>query len=214
MAEEVRRATIRSRGIAELPYPIPKAAMLDVYVAGMVIIQTSSGGRHDGAEQAPHANRRRLFGTMFTIAAAVMLAAFGLAELVIPGRQEPVSYRAWQGPEAGTSIRDTQVATTNAEWHALWSGLRRDPVPAFDASRQTGVAILLGRRPTPGYQIDVLGTEQRGDRVIVVIEEAPPANTRSELRRRAHQPANSSPYAILLINSRGAPVSVEQRVRD
>ena len=111
-------------------------------------------------------------------------------------------------PEAGAIGRETQVATTNAEWHALWSSLRRDPAPAFDPSRQTGVAILLGQRPTPGYHIGILGTEQRGDRVIVVIEEARPQG-RTVLPHRV-----TSPYAILLIDQSGAPVSVEQRVRD
>src|SRR5262245_5384859 len=124
-----------------------------------------------GAEPTTSKVRRARFGSVFLVLAALGLAGFGLAEWILPGDTEPVTYRAWQGPEAGTAGRDTQVATTNAEWQALWSGLRRDPAPAFDPTRQTGVAILLGQRPTPGYQVGILGTEQRGDRIIVVIEE-------------------------------------------
>lgn len=161
-----------------------------------------------GTDPAAPISRRARFGSIFLVLAALGLAGFGLAEWILPGDNEPVAYRAWQGPEAGTLSRDTQVATTNAEWRALWSGLRHDPPPAFDPTRQTGVAILLGRRPTPGYHIGILGTEQRGDRLIVVIEEARPS-TRSLLPQQI-----TSPYAILLINQSGAPVSVEQRVRD
>ncbi len=158
--------------------------------------------------KAPAARRRPRLSAMFVVLAALGLAGFGLAELILPGGSEPVPYRTWQGPEAGVAGRETQVATTNAEWHALWSSLRRDPAPAFDASRQTGVAILLGQRPTPGYRVGILGTEQRGDRVIVVIEEARPQGS-TALPHRV-----TSPYAILLIDQSGAPVSVEQRVRD
>lgn len=197
-----------------LPHTIPKAAMLEPYMGSMVVVHPSASRPRDASYKAPPAARHRRFGTALAVAAALMLAVFGLAELVIPGDQEPVRYRAWQGAEASASIRDTQIATTNAEWQALWSGLRHDPAPAFDASRQTGLAILLGTRPMPGYQVEVLGTEQRGERVIVVIEEAPPSAAMSRTRRLARQPADFSPYAILLIDRSGAPVSVEQRVRD
>lgn len=161
-----------------------------------------------GTDSATPKARRARFGSVLLILAALGLAGFGLAEWIVPGDNEPVTYRTWQGPEAGTLGRDTQVATTDAEWRTLWSSLRRDTPPAFDPSRQTGVAILLGRRPTPGYHIGIIGTEQRGDRIIVVMEETRPA------RQAALPQQITSPYAILLINQSGAPVSVEQRVRD
>jgi hypothetical protein len=134
--------------------------------------------------------------------------------VVFPGNQEPVRYRAWRGAEAGASMRDTQVATTSTEWQALWSGLRRDAPPAFDPSRQTGVAILLGPQPAPGAKVNVVGTEERGDRVIVVIEESRLPVARSHRQQAVPQPVNASPYAILLIDKSGAAVSVEQRIRD
>jgi len=142
------------------------------------------------------------------VLAALALASFGLAKWVLPDSDEAVGYRAWQGPQAHAVTRDTQIATTSTEWQTLWSSLRRDAPPAFDPSRQTGLAILLGQRPTPGYHIAILGTEQRGERLIVVVEETrPPADELMPQR-------TTSPYAILLINHSGALVSVEQRVRD
>jgi hypothetical protein len=191
------------------PIAIPKAATLGAYLVAMAALHHGSKLR----AMSPHAasaslmRRVRLSGVLVVLA-ALGLAGFGLAEWFLPGSSEPVAFRAWQGPQAGVSTRDTQIATTAAEWHALWSGLRHDPPPAFDPRRQTGVAILLGQRPTPGYHVGIVGTEQRGDRLIVVIEETHP---------RAHAPApqrTTSPYAILLINRGGVPVSVEQRVRD
>lgn len=139
---------------------------------------------------------------------AVGLATLGLSRFILQTGSEQIRYHAWQGPRADAIGRETQVATTSAEWNALWSGLRRDPPPPFNAARQTGVAIMLGQRPTPGYQINIIGTEHRGDRLIVVIEETRPSGDHP----LAH--VTTSPYAILLINQSGAPVSVEQRVRD
>jgi hypothetical protein len=204
---------IRPCRIAEPPHTVRKAATLAAYVTTMAVMHPDTGGRGP-SRQAPPAASRRTVGTALAVVAALMLAAFGLAEVVFPGDQEPVRYRAWQGAEAGASMRDTQVATTSTEWQALWSGLRRDTPPAFDPTRQTGVAILLGRQPVPGAQVDVLGTEQRGDRVIVVIEESRLPRARSHPRQVAQQPVNASPYAILLIDKSGAAVSVEQRIRD
>ncbi len=142
------------------------------------------------------------------IVAALALTGFGLAKWILPGSEEAIAYRAWQGPQAHAVTRDTQVATTPAEWQTLWSSLRPDPAPAFDPARQTGVAILLGQRPTPGYHIAIIGTEQRGERLIVVVEETRPSGDALMPQR------TTSPYAILLINHSGALVSVEQRVRD
>jgi hypothetical protein len=199
-------ATIRSRRIAERPHPIRKAATLDTYLVSMAILHHSDlFGR---ASSAAPTTRRVRPSAVFMILAALALASFGLAKWVLPDSDEAVGYRAWQGPQAHAVARDTQIATTPAEWRTLWSSLRRDPPPAFDPARQTGVAILLGQRPTPGYHVSILGTEQRGERLIVVVEETrPPADELMPQR-------TTSPYAIVLINHSGALVSVEQRVRD
>jgi hypothetical protein len=173
----------------------------------MVLINMGISRNVPDAPAAPRSSFRARLGTALMVVAALALAAFGVAEWVFPSPNETVGYRAWQGPQGGASARETQVATTRAEWRSLWSGLRQDPPPAFDPSRQTGVAIMLGQRPTPGYQVNVLGTEARGERVIVVIEETRPSGDLLPQQM-------TSPYAILLINRGEARVSVEQRVRD
>jgi hypothetical protein len=173
----------------------------------MVLMNIGIPPHASAARAARRSSFRARFGTAAMMLAALALAAFGVAEWVFPSPNETVAYRAWQGPQAGASTRETQVATTRAEWRSLWSGLRQDPPPAFDPSRQTGVAIMLGQRPTPGYRVNVLGTEARGERVIVVIEETRPSGDMLAQQM-------TSPYAILLLNRSGAPVSVEQRVRD
>jgi hypothetical protein len=198
-------ATIRSRRIAERPHPIRKAAMLDTYLVSMAVLHHSELAPHTSSAPRP---RRVRFGAIAVVLAATGLAALGLAKWILPGGDEAVAYKTWQGPQAHAVGRDTQVATTSGEWQTLWSSLRNDPAPAFDPARQTGVAILLGQRPTPGYQLAILGTEQRGERLIVVVAERRPPDD-SLLPQRM-----TSPYAILLINRSGALVSVEQRVRD
>lgn len=199
-------ATIWSLRIAERPHPIRKAATLDAYLLSMAVLHHSDLVRRPSSV-ALTTSRVRL-SAVFMILAALALAGFGLAKWLLPGGEDSVAYRAWQGPQAHAMIRDTQVATTSAEWQSLWSSLRRDPPPTFDPSRQTGVAILLGQRPTPGYHIAIIGTEQRGERLIVVVEETRPSGD-ALLPQQV-----TSPYAILLINHSGALVSVEQRVRD
>jgi hypothetical protein len=139
---------------------------------------------------------------------AMALAGFGLAAWVIPGVDLAISYRAWQGPQAGAVAAKTQIANTPAEWQSLWSSLRQDPPPSFDPERQTGVAILLGQRPTPGYRVGVVGTERRGERLVVVVEEVPPAGN------AALPQVATSPFTIMLIDRSAAEVSVEKRVRD
>lgn len=135
-------------------------------------------------------------------------AGAALALWTAPDRSSRALYRAWQGSQAGALVADTQVATTPGEWRLLWSSLRRDAPPAFDPARQTGVAIMLGQEPTPGYHVNVIGTEQRGDRLVVVVEVAHPSS------RRLMPQVLSSPYTILLINRSGVAVSIEQRIRD
>jgi hypothetical protein len=151
---------------------------------------------------------RRRAGAALAILLSLGLGAFGLGEFILRSNGEPISYRTWQGPRADAVNRDTQVATTSAEWNALWSGLRHEPPPSFDPAHQTGVAILLGQRPTPGYTVNVVGTELRGERLIVVIEEKRPSGAQPKAQ------VTTSPYTILLLNQSGAPVSIEQRIRD
>ncbi|HJQ60348.1 MAG TPA: protease complex subunit PrcB family protein [Vineibacter sp.] len=139
---------------------------------------------------------------------ALALAGFGLTAWTLPDAGVAIRFKAWQGPQAGAVVPKTQIANTQAEWQDLWSSLRRDPAPSFDPERQTGVAILLGQRPTPGYRIGVIGTEQRGDRLVIVVEETHPT------AKAAPPPVVTSPFTIMLIERSAANVSVEKRVRD
>jgi hypothetical protein len=186
--------------------PIRKAATLGVYLPGMPLVQLT-GSPYGDRTPATSGLRFRIKAAL-AVLFALALVGFGLTAWVMPSPDIAVSYRMWQGPQAGAVMAKTQVATTPAEWQTLWSSLRRDPPPSFDPERQTGVAILLGQRPTPGYRVGVIGTEQRGDRLVVVVEETHPSGN------AALPQVATSPFTIMLIDRSAAEVSVEKRVRD
>jgi hypothetical protein len=56
------------------------------------------------------------------------------------------------------------VAFTPAEWEKLWrSHAFEKPLPKVDFSTRRVVAIFLGSRPTPGYQIEIISVKTEGD---------------------------------------------------
>ncbi|QQS13107.1 MAG: protease complex subunit PrcB family protein [Rhodospirillales bacterium] len=148
--------------------------------------------------------RRALAG----VAVLVAIAALALGRGAGPAGAQTFGFKMWEGSRSGAAQAGTKVATTVSEWETLWRQLRVEPPPAFDPARQTGVAIYLGTRPTPGYGVHVVATERRGDRLVVVIEETRPAPG-SKLPQMI-----TSPYALLLLEGAGGTVTIERRIRD
>lgn len=73
------------------------------------------------------------------------------------------------GPETGQLvIRDPKV------FAQLWSMVSRDPAPAVDFSKEMVAAVLVGMRPTGGYQVRILEVASRPDVVTVRWRETPP----------------------------------------
>jgi hypothetical protein len=67
------------------------------------------------------------------------------------------------------------AATTEGEWAALWRQHAPDkPLPKIDFTTRSVVAIFLGSRPTPGYDVEILGTKRDGDTVVVEWAEVRP----------------------------------------
>ena len=62
----------------------------------------------------------------------------------------------------------TAVAFTPAEWEKLWRSHAFDkPLPKVDFTTRRVVAIFLGSRPTPGYEIEIIGVKTDGDTATV-----------------------------------------------
>jgi hypothetical protein len=91
-----------------------------------------------------------------------------------------------QPPPAGVRIVDrgtssmieeqrTAVASTPAQFAALWREHSGEPQPAVDFAKETVVAIFLGTRNTAGYTVDIAGVERTPAAVIVHYRERQPA---------------------------------------
>ena len=92
---------------------------------------------------------------------------------------------AMQAPAVLTIASDTMsgvdtplqaVARNDQEWAALWqkhAGLGK-AAPKIDFSKRTVVAVFLGSRPSAGYRVEVNGTRQDGNALIVTWRELPP----------------------------------------
>ena len=69
----------------------------------------------------------------------------------------------------------TAVAFTAGEWATLWRSHASDkPLPAVDFTTRRVIGIFLGSRPTPGYEIEILGTKEEGGSLIVEWREVRP----------------------------------------
>lgn len=72
--------------------------------------------------------------------------------------------------EAGTA-----VATTQDAWRKLWRSHASDkPLPKVDLATRSVVAIFLGSRPTPGYDVEIVGTKEEAGTLIVEWTESRP----------------------------------------
>lgn len=68
------------------------------------------------------------------------------------------------------------VARTAGDWATLWrahAGMLK-PAPAVDLTTRTVVAVFLGSRPTAGYAVEIIGTTQEGETMLVEWREVRP----------------------------------------
>lgn len=168
--------------------------------------------RHVRDASAPAQRSDGRLGRMLSVLAVVLtmtISAVALFHWTSAGEATAYDFRKFDGVRAAPLAGGSLIATTEAQWQVMWRGLRGDqPVPPFDAARQTGVAIILGDRPGAGHSVSIISTVQRAGRIVVLFEERRPPHLPPT------RPAGATPYTILLIDRAGADVVVEQRVRD
>lgn len=140
---------------------------------------------------------------------SMTIGAVALFHWISAGDSKAYVFRQFDGLRSAPLAGGSLVATTEAQWQMMWRGLRGDqPMPPFDEARQTGVAIVLGERPSVDHAVSIISAAERAGRIVVLFEERHPSRL---LPTRA---VNVTPYTILLIDRAGADVVVEQRVRD
>lgn len=71
--------------------------------------------------------------------------------------------------------RKEAVVRTPEEWAALWKQHSTNKAaPMVDLSSRTIVAVFLGSRPSAGYGVDIVGTRQDGNALVVQWRERRP----------------------------------------
>lgn len=168
--------------------------------------------RYIRAASPPERRGGGRLGRMLGVLAVVLtmtISAVALFHWTSAGEATAYAFRKFDGVRSAPLAGGSLIATTEAQWQIMWRGLRGDqPVPPFNEARQTGVAIILGERPSTGHSVSIISTAQRAGRIVVLFEERHPP------RLLPTRTAIATPYTILLIDRAGADVVVEQRVRD
>lgn len=82
-----------------------------------------------------------------------------------------------RGGQSGIEEPRQVVATTAAEFEALWRQHSTRPVPAVDFRTESVIGIFLGTRTTAGYGVEILSIERLGSGSVVRCRElVPPAD--------------------------------------
>lgn len=69
----------------------------------------------------------------------------------------------------------TAVASTEAEWTALWKAHAFEKaLPKVDFAKRRVVAVFLGSRPSAGYGVEIIGAKAEGNGVVVEWSEVRP----------------------------------------
>lgn len=112
----------------------------------------------------------RRVGRVGVVCLAAIFVVFGIGATA-----QTIEGRQWQGTTAVTRQPEQVVAMTHAEWRSLWSRVGSHPPDIFEPGRMTAIGIFLGPRGGSGYSVNVISTNRRRDRIIVVFEERAPA---------------------------------------
>lgn len=137
-------------------------------------------------------------------------ALFVAASLLIAAAVPPAiaaTIGQWSGQYAGTTEPLVVVATTAEQWTKMTNlaGNSSKPFLPFDAAKQTGIGIFLGRRNTGGHTVQIVSMGPNGGKFVVVVDEMNPGPDTITTQ------ALASPWLILLIDRPDLPVSVEPR---
>ena len=140
--------------------------------------------------------QRLSIGFLCTVVTACMEMAAG------QGHANAEAAMQWQGILSRVAEETTVVATTQAEWEALWARVTKPP-PSALPDDTIAVGIFLGQRRTAGYGVEIVAAAPSGAGFTVVYAERKPAGPVLMMI--------TFPYLIRLFPDPGLPVRVEKR---
>jgi hypothetical protein len=126
--------------------------------------------------------RRALSSTLLALGVSVGMLSVAAAQTL--------EVRQWQGQNAAARQPEQVLAQTQAEWRSLWMRVGTPAPDMFETGRMRAVGIFLGPR-TEGHGVNLISTNRRRDRIVVVFEERSPPAEALALQRPA--PASSAP---------------------
>ncbi len=107
----------------------------------------------------------------------------------------------WRGQRSNVGVETAVVATTAADWTALWRKAGRAPPSALPGGH-LAVGIFLGQRNTGGFTVEIVSAGRAGDEFVVGYEESRPTGMVTM--------ALTHPWLIRLFPDPGVPVRVEK----
>lgn len=153
----------------------------------------------------PEMLRRRALKLAAALVFAPVIAGCGMgtdgdddgqrADLASPGE--------WRGSYGGTATEGTAVATTQAEWRALWGLMGSEPAADLPVG-YVGVGIFLGTRMTGGFGIAIESQGALGGAYVIRYREVGPAPSAIVTM------AITTPYVVWTLADPGAPIAIEK----
>jgi len=143
-----------------------------------------------------------------SIAAGLFVACLFVAGLIPVGWASPArAAEPWSGPTAAIPADGGDsaiiVARTADAWQQLWARIGRPAPRALDAEREIAVAVVLGRRRTGGFRVDLGEAEPAAPFVAIPFAEHRPS-------RSAFVPqVITAPWAVRVIARTARPVAIK-----
>jgi uncharacterized membrane protein len=88
----------------------------------------------------------------------------------------PVITTIAKGGDSALVDPQRTIVRDSSAWHALWAAHTGEAVPPPDVDFTTRMvaAAFAGERPTPGYEIEIVGPRRSGSTLAVVVSEVQP----------------------------------------
>jgi hypothetical protein len=129
------------------------------------------------------------------------------AGVIVLCLQAAISMRTLdRGTQSHIDQARTVVVRSADEWSALWRTHAADkPVAPVDFTKEMVVGVFLGSRPTAGYSVEIVGTQEQPDGLVVRYREGSPA------RDMMTAQVITSPYHLVAVPKQSGEVRFERK---